>query len=660
MRIPSCAAGLLLVVGLVFLALFRHASELSASSVALKELVAALRANESALLASEAMLRREVANWRADPDVADIDETVVKCGGGGGLIVPATISSTRIQSLNGCLHSPDCAHRAACRQALWRPNSSCPRVPRALLRRGYEPGTGPVHASTMRNLRERIQTIRCQLARGEPIDKLRVLVLGGSVTAGSFNNNGAAQWWAARRFLALLAVSHPELQLHRAGGQFAVPLSEIVQVYASPTSGSGPDFVAYCLNHHTKLGRLDMDPDVAILEFAVNDFGGDHVSAGHQGMAALVKVLLERGSVVLMLHHYGPKWLPGSDIYVHPNPAYHETAEYKHTAVAKRFGVPFASLAHATGLGFRERWPSLGTDSPWVLHPCALVCSFHRGDNLKLLPADGHHPAGCGHSLLAQLAALALGETLIEASQGMDGWTSRATKTPISSSQCRPEPRRCHQITLNENASGPAGPAHKRSCSRVDASVFCHSMTGPPEEWDLWPVDYDTATHTSPSGWKLYDMYTGMPFTGTERIGGMLPSSRYTADRGGGVNRNYKWLWEGREVNSTARFRINCSTAATTLRITHIVSSRLQLGWVRVSIDGHPTSECHAQADKFTLFVPKNVLIPQPLLRMRQHEVALTILPDRHTPHDANSSEPKPKPGEFKGMGFGINSISCF
>ena len=129
-----------------------------------------------------------------------------------------------------------------------------------------------------------------------------------------------------------------------------------------------PDLSA-CWEHHIDDwgGRY---PDIALLEYAVNDFGESAAD-----MEALLRVLLPRGTLVVLLHHFTPAFMLGGGGY---KGSINATGEYKHERLARHYDLSSVSVGEAMGLSPR----SLTAHSVRVRATDGTRATHGRGDEL--------------------------------------------------------------------------------------------------------------------------------------------------------------------------------------------------------------------------------------------------------------------------------------
>ena len=548
------------------------------------------------------------------------------CTVANGLTIPAKLA-TGARTRNECMQDEKCGGAAMCENSTWKANASCPRIPTSMLWRGYERGTSPAHNVVVKNVHSWIREAQCNISRGERVRRLNVLVLGGSVTHGTSNSPGAQVYWTRRHdqaplFDALLA-------LLPADGAWwgSVSLEDIINVKGLPTSGMGPSYMAECVHRHVDFLFNGSHPDVAFLEYGVNDFG-----PRAEPMLVLIKNLLRVGTAVVVLHHFAPAFQNFEGNNGNQRMVLPLSAESKHAAVARLLGVSQLSVSRATGLGNRSAVTR-------VLHPCAFVCGFS---------SDHIHPTGCGHRFLAQMAAAALFDLI-----------ALPRVLPPQKGACRAEPRQCSELDVDVATSAVNVRIHP--CAATPAAK-CYSMAGPRESWNLKPTNSDS------SSWRLLDLKA---------------SWKYSVGHPG--HRIYKFIWEGRIANATAEFAIKCPTNTTGVRIMYLRSQRLRYGDGLISINGKQVGTLSGTSEKYTLFKGADFLVndshskanrrhdlvgglgdlyryatrtsrppPQPLDHVVMN-VTLTVLANKtHGLQQRNSSNQT-----RGGQGFAVNSIIC-
>jgi hypothetical protein len=507
----------------------------------------------------------------------------------------------------------------------------CPVLPAHFLERGFQSRHGPATEHVLGNVRDRLVDASCRLPRtGKDASKLRVVILGGSVTAGSWSR---AQAWHTHllEYLATQAAADPT--------RLSRPIAEIVDVIPFSTTGMGPSYMGLCYPRH--IGDFGgRDPDVVIIEFDVNDFDDN---AGVP-LAMLVRLMLQRGTAVLVLHHFSPGFAPGM------NPGrWPETGERKHVRVAEFFGVSGANMRLAIGSDFRQSAKAKGATARFsqgegpaeVLELCSFACGFSP---------DMLHPIECGHRLLAQMAAFALWKTMKAAWPQMGSCEGAASET-------QPAARRCSRLTAftRELASrSSATPDFQATpCATVMAStISCLSVTGSPQTWNFFPAC------PSPS-WRMVDLKGKKPMTVETPAG---PMSVYAGSNAGGYqlqsNRGvqvYKHLWEGRDPGTSMDFQLDCLLSPQTgyLRIMYMRSGYLHYGRAAVLIDGRVVGVISGHIEnKGSLFNPADLPLP-PAKKLKSAVVRVVIL----------GGEAKQAAHEGKahgaGTGFGINAAIC-
>ena len=513
------------------------------------------------------------------------------------LTVPSNLATAALRR-NECMENMTCGDAVMCSNATWKPNASCPRIPTSMLWRGYERGTTQAHKMAVQNVHSWIHEAQCNISRGDRVWRpLNVLVLGGSVSHGSWNSPGAARYWGRGRRGNQVPMFDALVELMPSGGGWwgSVPLEDIMKVRGYPTTGMGPSYMASCLNKHVNDLFNGSRPDIAFLEYAVNDFG---VRA--ESMMVLIMTLQRLGTAVVVIHHFAPAFINQSNVV---------TAENKHTAAARLLGASQVSLASAVGLGNRSAVSR-------VMHPCAFICAF-AGDHV--------HPAGCGHRFLAQMAAVSLLDLM-----------TLPRRVSSHNGACRAEPRKCSELDVDVATTSVSARTSARACTATQ-SAKCYSLTGAMMTWNLRPTN-EFIPDANSSSWKLVDL----------KANGM-----YSVSHPG--HKVYKFIWEGRAAGATARFAIECPRSSTALRIMYLKSPRLRYGDANISINNKRVGVLSGVAEKFTLFHKADFPLPDPPSEgNRLYDVDMTVLASARGLEQRGSSH-----GAFIGQGFGVNAIIC-
>ena len=515
-------------------------------------------------------------------------------------------------------HKPKCSQ--GCHKKVASQRASCLQLPQSLLSRGFTLGR---QGGVLDDLWHRIG---CSGQAGTiPVS---IAVAGGSVTAGP----GGKSW--ANHMMQTL-----QSELAIAGAKHRISL----QWGKLATNGVGPAYLSACWDHHSGEwgGKV---PDIAVLEYAVNDFGSSMAN-----MEALVRELMSRGTLIVMLHHFTPTFMAGGNGY---KGIHNDTGELKHTRLANHYGLSSVSVGEVVGLSRRsavyrrasERTAGVerhGRDSSAraierdaMLDPCAFACSF--ADDLV-------HPTTCGQRMLGQMASHALRRLLL-------------MHEPPSSSSHRSPSRHCARTgsaTSTDAADEPAAAIAKRPCGALPppiswhekggksgssarcASVSkCWSNVGPPARWNLKPIDS--------IGFRLINLKSNSRDVNTKL---------------------FKMLWEGRTPGAYAEFAVQCSSEDyQAIRIMHLTGHAIHYGSARIEINGQTVAEPSGhRAKQGSLFISADFPFPRrcPQGRkhvaalfgssrcpVREHKVRVTVLPSVNT-------------REHNLVGFGINSIMC-
>ena len=406
------------------------------------------------------------------------------------------------------------------------------------------------------------------------------------------------------------------------------------------SNGVGPAYLSGCWDHH-----FDNVPDIVFLEYSVNDFGPSNLD-----MEVLVRKQIERGTLVVLLHHFTPNFIVGGEGY---KSLHNVTAEAKHSRLVQHYGLSSVSVGEAVGLSHlstawkraataqtvgqhafhrtQGRTSKTGGDGAAMLHPCAFLCSIFT-------TKDGIHPSPCGQHMMGQLATYAVRRLL-----RLD------EKTPVHRSQhfhrCLPEKRQaaareCVPLPAPESWRQPVSKGKQQSLTSRPSSAVrncysttaCWSNVGAPETWNLKP--------TRNRGFTQIDLKA---------------SSRKNHEVPGG-SRIFKMLWEGRKPGSFVEFSVQCSSLEyQAVRLTYLTGHALHYGHAKITIDGATVGIGDAFRPKQgNLFKAADYTLPTKCGGKRptscpveSHVVRVTVL-------NATSD-----PGTSRKRGFGLNSIMC-
>ena len=516
-------------------------------------------------------------------------------------IIPRpTLETADWRAVCGNSRKPDLAHCCAqkeCGASCKVPTrtslneSLCARVPNAFVERSFALGA---QGGALAQLRRRLACSQTP--------SLNIAVAGGSVTAGP-----AGRSWANYMIDALKARK----------SRFEFSLSKLA------SNGVGPAYLSACWEHH-----FAKVPDVAILEYAVNDFGPSVLD-----MEALVRNLLMRGIVVVVLHHFSPAFITNGIGY---KGLVNATAEAKHARLVQHYALSSISVGEAVGLSQRSsawrraataatldradvrgargvrRRQSLETNAA-MLHACSFLCLFN---------SDQIHPTPCGQRMMGRLATHAVRSLLADALStpcssppAASWWSTAATRAhEAKTGACTPLPA---PLSWTEAAASP-------TLSSCVGSSKCWSNVGAPATWNLLPK-----------------RNRGFTQINLKSNGKDVP----------GAGRVFKMLWEGRKPGSYIDFPLTCSSREyQAVRVMYLTGHSIHYGHGRIEIDGQTAGvESAFRAKQGSLFKPADYAFPTRCgggeCPVEQHVVRVTVL---------NTTA---EPGGRK-VGFGINSIS--
>ena len=432
-------------------------------------------------------------------------------------------SSTSLTHATGCCASKPCGLH--CRGSYKRNqmSSNCSELPDEFVRRSFTIGS---QGGALTRMRRRLRACN---------GTLHIAAAGGSVTAGP----GAMSW---ANYMAASLKNDKRL---------TAKLSKLA------ANGVGPAYLSACWEHHFS---EDAAPDIAILEYAVNDIASTNVD-----MEGLVRRLLVRDTIVVLLHHFSPAFISGGTGY--KNGLMKDTAEVKHSLLTQHYALSSISFGEAVGLSKHSAaWSRAAaahkmhtasqpvrTTSGAILHPCSFMCS--------LFTDDGIHPNTCGQKMLGTLATHALRKVLhLDSESGAHRTTSSTRGAPdlCRSNSGRNSEGSCVQLpaplswdgrktgrtvrgyTGTDSRSGedvetgtlPKGTSAGRRAQAMCATVAkCWSNVGPPASWNLKPARN--------VGFKLVDLKS---------------NSRLSVPGGGKV---MKMLWEGRYSKAFVEFKLS-------------------------------------------------------------------------------------------------------
>ena len=366
------------------------------------------------------------------------------------------VNGPRVHNLHDCCKIVECGRTCVL---------SCDELPAPLVQRSVAIGAQD----------GALARFRLRLSCGDAPVPVTIAVAGGSVTAGP----GGRSWanYMIDSLRVEMAASNHSDRISLSWGKLA-------------TSGTGPAYLSACWGHHIDDwgGR---EPEIAILEYAVNDF-----SESARDMEALLRELLQRGTLVVLLHHFSPAFMAGAAGY---KGIFNVTGEAKHTRLARHYGLSSISVGEAVGLSrhsivmrraralanhgrplqtMDERRKAIIYDERHaMMHPCSFTCRF---------TSDLIHPTPCGQRLMGQLATHAVRRLLL-----LDGprshSASRSCQSPtaaLSTPESRPcvvLPTRLSQRRVQRNLISSVS----RAC-RISAK--CWSNVGPPAGWNLKPT----------------------------------------------------------------------------------------------------------------------------------------------------------------------------
>ncbi|KAL1524878.1 hypothetical protein AB1Y20_019758 [Prymnesium parvum] len=487
----------------------------------------------------------------------------------------------------------------------------CAVLPARFLERSYQIRRGPAVERALHNVRSQLTVAACSAPPAGKEPRLHVGILGGSVTAGSWSRSGSWTGYLLEYMIKQAAAD---------GTALSRRVSKMIHVWPLPTTGMGASYMGSCFPRHiSEMGGRD--PDVVIVEFDVNEFEDD----GGTPMGALLRVLLQRGIVVLILHHSSPLFMVGA----HPG-RIKITAEEKHTRAAEFYGVSGISVRLGTGL-----IGNVSLTPAEVLNPCAFACGFSP---------DMLHPIECGSRLLAQMAAYALWQTL-KAAMPKPGGCNAVEKTGMATRRCSELSGMTYKLARSTEAS-----AHFRAapCASVMAIAECSSVTGKPETWSLFPSCPPNRT-----SWRMVDLKAHhkqfvQHAWGVIEVHNGMNRNGYQLDSNRGVQ-VYKYLWEGRRLGASFKFALDCLRNNNTgyLRIMYMQSGALKYGRAAVSVGGQLLGIVNAHVEKKpSMFLPADFALPHGS-KMGAATVTITVLD-----HDLTR-------GQGGGIGFGINAAVC-